>query len=264
MIRSILCSVVAFTIVSTPIVGAEVRTERIQFDAGASSATLTGRVSGDDAIHYTLNARKGQFLTVSLRPDNLSANYNIYIPGKGPGDEALYASAGGGHEYTGQLYVDGDHTITVFLVRAAARRAETANFDLVVQVTDEQQPLPPVDGPDQPVPSNDPWSRVAMEEKAHGPLLERQATLPTELAKNPAAIATAVVTKDLSGLITGTEASFDTMENPSEVTVTVTEGGILDDDLIGVRHLITMARNKNNEWRIVGYRWGELRRKHLR
>ena len=56
--------------------------------------------------------------------------------------------------------------------------------------------------------------------------------------------------------MTGARASYDSMENPSEVTVTVTEGGILDDDLLAIRHLVYLARNRNNrqeinEWMII-------------
>ncbi|SEA99322.1 hypothetical protein [Rubrimonas cliftonensis] len=83
---------------------------------------------------YELGAREGQFLTVSLRPDNQSADFNVYIPGKGPGDEALFTSATGGSEYRGQLYVTGDHTVSVFLNRNAAREGQTANFDIVLGI----------------------------------------------------------------------------------------------------------------------------------
>ena len=115
-------------------------THRVQFEKGKSSATLTGKVSGRDTVLYKLNAKNGQFLKVSFKPDNESADYNIYIPGRGPGDEALHISATGGRDYLGQLYKTGDHTISVFLNRAAARRGETASFKLHVRISDK----PPV------------------------------------------------------------------------------------------------------------------------
>ncbi len=49
-------------------------------------------------------------------------------------------------------------------------------------------------------------------------------------------------------------AIYDTVENPSEAEVTVTVRGILDDDLLAVRHIVSMARNSNNEWRVLRYR----------
>jgi hypothetical protein len=113
----------------------EARTVRVQFKAGADSAEITDRIKGGESVLYKLNARDGQFLSVSLSPDNQSADYNIYIPGRGPGGEALFTSAAGGREYVGQLYKTGDHTVSVFLNRNAARKGETANYDIVFKLT---------------------------------------------------------------------------------------------------------------------------------
>lgn len=248
------------------------RSVRVEFKPGADSAEITGRITGRESVLYKLNARKGQFLSLSLRPDNQSADFNLYVPGKGPGDEAMFNSAVGGREYTGQLYLDGDHTVSVFLNRAAARRGETANFDIVFRVTSEPPSGPPAaDGPDSArpaTPSNDreaAWSRVEMETRPHAPLLERQGTLGPGFAKAPpATLALLVLDPSLTGIVTTVGAAYDSMETPSEATVTVTEGGILDDDLLGVRHVVSLARNSNGEWRIVGLQRGELRRRHLR
>lgn len=133
------CSVLALSLATAFTASAdEVRTEVVKFDAGQSSAVITGKISGRESVVYKVNARAGQFLTVSLRPDNQSAEYNIYIPGRGPGDEALSSSATGGREYFGQLYKTGEHSISVFLNRAAARDGQTANYDLAISVTDQQ------------------------------------------------------------------------------------------------------------------------------
>ncbi len=118
-----------------PALADKTHTERVEFAAGKSSATLTGKVTGRDTVLYKLNARDKQFLNVGLTTDNESSDFNIYIPGRGPGDEALFTSAIGGREYTGQLYKTGDHSITVFLNRNAARKGQTANFKLHVSVT---------------------------------------------------------------------------------------------------------------------------------
>lgn len=112
-------------------------THRVQFPAGKSSTTVTGKVSGGDTVLYKLNAKNGQFLKVTFKPDKESAGYNIYIPGRGPGDEALHISEAGGRDYLGQLYKTGDHTISVFLNRNAARKGITANYTLHISVTDK-------------------------------------------------------------------------------------------------------------------------------
>lgn len=113
----------------------EVRSERIQFPKGKSQTTVTGKITGGDSVVYKLNAKEGQFLKVSMETDKESADFNIYIPGRGPGDEALFTSATGGRAYTGQLYKTGDHSISVFLNRNAARKGVAASFKLHVSVT---------------------------------------------------------------------------------------------------------------------------------
>ena len=112
----------------------DARTVRVHFPAGASGTTITDVITGYESVDYVLGAREGQFLTVSLRPDNQSADCNVYIPGKGPGDEALFTSDTGGREYKGQLYVTGDFTVSVFLNRNAARQGQTANYDIVFEI----------------------------------------------------------------------------------------------------------------------------------
>jgi hypothetical protein len=112
-----------------------VRTVVVKFPPGSTGTTIEGRIRGRDSVNYILGARNGQFLKVSLDADNTAANYNIYVPGRGPGDEALFTSDLGGMDYTGQLYKSGDHTISVFLNRAAARRGEVASYKLYVTIS---------------------------------------------------------------------------------------------------------------------------------
>jgi hypothetical protein len=106
----------------------ETRTERVKFEAGKSSAVISGKITGRESVVYKLNARDKQFLDVKLEPDN----------GRGPGAEALFASAmgDGSRHYTGQLYKTGDHSISVFMNRAAARQGKTSNFKITFKVTD--------------------------------------------------------------------------------------------------------------------------------
>jgi hypothetical protein len=108
------------------------------------------------------------------------------------------------------------------------------------------------------------WSKVKLEKSNHARLLERQAAMPAKLAKEPVARALVAIDPDLSGLVTAVAADYDVMENPSEVKITITERGIPDDDLLGVRHVISMAHTGNNEWHVVEYRRGELRRRHFK
>ncbi|MDF1714771.1 MAG: hypothetical protein P1U90_21240 [Akkermansiaceae bacterium] len=122
-----------------PIHADETLTRLVKFEKGKNSTVIEGKVSGRDSVVYKLNARDKQFLQVTLIPDKESADFNVYIPGKGPGDEALFASAmADKRKYLGQLYKTGDHSISVFLNRNAARRGITANYKLQISITDEK------------------------------------------------------------------------------------------------------------------------------
>lgn len=116
----------------------ETVSKRVEFEKGADHAILSGKITGRESVLYKLGARNEQFLQVIMLPEGEKADYNIYIPGRGPGDEALYTSATGGPKYLGQLYKTGDHTISVFQNRAAARRGEVAEYKLLVRITDKK------------------------------------------------------------------------------------------------------------------------------
>lgn len=136
MFRTLSSAIIGSVLISSAL--AEDTVKRIQFERGKTETILTGKVTGRDDVLYKLNARDGQFLTVEMLPGSKPTDFNIFIPGRGPGDEALYTSAAGGAKYLGQLYKTGDHSILVFQNRAAARRGETADFKLLVRVTDNQ------------------------------------------------------------------------------------------------------------------------------
>ncbi len=135
-------NLVIFSLLSaalTPVAPAdETASQRIQFERGESQAIITGEVAGRQLALYTINAREGQWLEVGMLPGVKGADFNIYIPGRAPGDEALFNSLSGDRRYTGQLAQSGDHVISVFLNRAAARRGEVADYKMLVRITDEK------------------------------------------------------------------------------------------------------------------------------
>ena len=109
-----------------------IRQERVHFAKGATSATLKGQLKGDSDVDYLVRAGAGQTITVSLKRSNLSNYFNVLPPGSK--DVAMYADQTG-EDFTAVLPADGDYTIRVYLVRAAARRNESSNYTLTIRVT---------------------------------------------------------------------------------------------------------------------------------
>lgn len=110
----------------------EIRTERVQFAKGATSAVIKGRLKGDSVVDYLVRGGAGQTITVSLKRSNLRNYFNVLPPGSR--DVAMYAGQTG-EDFKGVLPTDGDYAIRVYLVRAAARRNETSNYTLNINVT---------------------------------------------------------------------------------------------------------------------------------
>lgn len=137
--------VVAALVAATTVAAAEVRRERIEFAAEATEATAEGSLKGFDSVEYQIAAGAGQEMTLALTSDNTATYYNLYAPGDVPGESsALYIAARDGLDFKGALPATGDYTVQVFLIRAAARRAEEATYTLTVTVTGEAPPA--VDG----------------------------------------------------------------------------------------------------------------------
>jgi hypothetical protein len=108
---------------------AETREERVQFAAGASSTEITGSIAGSDSVEYLVGAEAGQEMSVSLVADNAMANFTLFAPGDVPGEStAFFVGPRDGTDFRGALDEGGDYRIQVFLMRAGARRGESAGY----------------------------------------------------------------------------------------------------------------------------------------
>lgn len=108
------------------------QTTPVSFAKGKSAATLTGSIKGDADRTYTIDARAGQTLTVTLKATKGSAEMNVWAPGN---DTALSVGAADPYKFSGVLPVTGRYRVQVYQMRASARRGETANYTLTIAVT---------------------------------------------------------------------------------------------------------------------------------
>lgn len=114
----------------------EIRNETVKFKPGTSSTSIKDSITGYESVNYKVGAKAGQQMTVEMTTDNTSNYFNIFEPGKGPGDAAMYIGSTEGNNYEGNLPTDGEYTVQVYLYRNAARRNEKANYTLNIEVTD--------------------------------------------------------------------------------------------------------------------------------
>jgi hypothetical protein len=107
------------------------RTERVQFERGASSAVLTGSITGPQSVDYVIGARAGQRVTVNLQTDTSTAFFNVMAP---DATEAMFIGSMSGNRFSAVAPADGDYTVQIYLMRNAVRRNQTSNYTLTVAV----------------------------------------------------------------------------------------------------------------------------------
>lgn len=106
----------------------KVITHQVHFDKGTTGASVSGSVIGYDTVNYKLGAKEGQSMRVSL--ESKKAFINIFEPGKGPGDGAIFIGSTEGKSYVGILPKSGTYIIQVYLMRNEARRGTSASYKL--------------------------------------------------------------------------------------------------------------------------------------
>ena len=110
----------------------KVSTHQVHFDKGTTGSTVKGHVKGYNTVNYKLGAKSGQSMRVSL--ESKKAFINIFEPGKGVGDGAMFIGSIKGANYTGVLPESGTYTIQVYLMRNEARRDTKTNYILHIGI----------------------------------------------------------------------------------------------------------------------------------
>lgn len=130
----------------------EIRTEQVHFGGGQTGTTIRGSITGQESVSYTIGAQAGQTMTVRLQSAHAALYFNVYEPGRGPGDQALAVSEMTGpmvpemNSFSAVLPSSGTYTISVYLYRAAARRGERADYTIDIGVSSLGDAAAPVQG----------------------------------------------------------------------------------------------------------------------
>ena len=137
----------ALLALSAPAGADGIKTVPVHFKKGASSATLTGHLTGDQTIDYVLGAKAGQVMSVTMTTSNDASYFNVLPPGSN--DEAIFIGSTEGNEFGGTLSQSGDYKVRVYLMRSAARNHEKADFTLQVAITGGAHSAAPAGGAGQ-------------------------------------------------------------------------------------------------------------------
>jgi hypothetical protein len=84
----------------------DIRSERVQFQANTSGASISARIKDREIVDYLLGAWAGQTLSISMQIHN-GANYFNVIPPDAD-DEAVFIGSTKVNSYEGKLDLDSD------------------------------------------------------------------------------------------------------------------------------------------------------------
>jgi hypothetical protein len=105
-------------------------TQTVRFSAGASSATIKGRIKGYDGANFLLDATAGQHLDVSLKASNSQCTLYAYRPGEGNP-----ISDGSGDTISEDLGETGSYRVLVLMTRNLARRGGVCTFSVRFEIS---------------------------------------------------------------------------------------------------------------------------------
>jgi len=138
-IYSIFCAFMMSCLLIGVAAADNVKTVRVKFGAGETGATVHGQVRGYDTMQYLVGARAGQTMDVVLSTASTSAYMNVFKPGDMPGEStALFAGDTAGNHFHASLPVDGNYLIQIYLYRNAARKNESASFNVKISIANDQ------------------------------------------------------------------------------------------------------------------------------
>jgi hypothetical protein len=119
----------------------DMRTEQVRFAAGTTGTTVSDAITGREFVVYQIGAEAGQRMQIRLNADNASTYFNVYAPGRGPGDEALAVGDRTGpmmpdlSVFDGVLPASGTYSVSVYLFRNAARDGQSSRYTLDISIT---------------------------------------------------------------------------------------------------------------------------------
>jgi hypothetical protein len=127
---------VLLLIIATPAAAQDsIRVERIEFGTGPTAREISDSIGGFERVDYLVSARAGQTLTVMMSADNLSSYFDLTAPGA---TKPFFLGSESGNAHSVRIPSDGDYTVSVYLLRLAARDNQSAHFTLNVSLQGAQ------------------------------------------------------------------------------------------------------------------------------
>jgi hypothetical protein len=121
----------AFAAAST-VLAQTIREQTLDIDSTTPPAVIDSRISGDEIVDFVVSGEQSQILSVDMQTSNAAAYFNVLPVGS---ETALFIGSTSGAVVDLPLPASGAYAIRVYLMRSAARRNESADFSLTVDIS---------------------------------------------------------------------------------------------------------------------------------
>ena len=197
----------------------------IHFAKGATKATVQGTLKGGSDVDYIVQARAGQQMNVVLKASNGMNYFNVLPPGS---EDAIFVGSTSGSRFEGKLPADGDYTIRVYLMRAAARRNESSKYSLSVSVVGAAPaaaaaPAGGSTGEPKPGPFDSKLELLGISFRVTSPGSATGNTV--QVAPAGLEIDNSPMTREIDGLVVGAEVADLNVDQSPEIYVYVKSAG---------------------------------------
>jgi hypothetical protein len=132
MKRLLVCLLASALLVGTAVTMVEAATKQMQFAKGKTSASVSGKITGNDSMDYVIRASAGQTMTVDFKAGKGAAYFNVLPPGST--GEAIFVGSSEGDHFKAALPADGDYTIRVYLMGGAKDSGKPVSYTLKVGI----------------------------------------------------------------------------------------------------------------------------------
>lgn len=134
MIRIAMLAMVATSLCAGPSLAQD--SVPVRFEAGASSAEISGTIIGQESIDYVLRAREGQTMDVSLTVTGTNGDGIVYfnILPAGQDFPALFVGSRDGEQASVALPSSGDWAIRTYLMGNDRDTGKTVGYTIDVSI----------------------------------------------------------------------------------------------------------------------------------
>jgi hypothetical protein len=105
--------------------------DAVKFPPGKSSARVNSVVTGNSVTEYTLGAKRGQVMSVTLSGGRSTTYFNVTPPGDG---SSIFIGSSEGNRFSATLPRDGTYLVTVYQMGAAADSGTATAFTLDISI----------------------------------------------------------------------------------------------------------------------------------